>query len=355
VTRSRLLRRRLPAVFVAAVLVLTACRAPGSSWTDLAMPRPVPQGSTPNYFTRAAAPACAPSGFCALLGAVEKDGTDESYAMSWQDGRWAPMPATDVDETTSVSCASSTTCAAGRRDVVATYDGTAWTAVPGSVLFPGATAGGAIVVSCGAPDRCVALRGDRAAAWDGSVWTPSTGSLSEASTVACVGPSFCLAAGDRSGRAFRWNGSTWAETVRIPQPGDGVGIAAITCWAVDGCMIAGSRAELNPGGAPGDVIVSRPNSVRWNGTQFDTVITPVGIRSLSCVTSNRCVAILEDGPPQLLLLTAWEPLPLPPMGRGWATLSGVSCWDHTCVAAGSGTGAGPATVAVAYKYTFPAR
>jgi hypothetical protein len=348
---SRLLRRGLAAAVLVAVVATTSCRPPAAQWTNLAMPRPV-EGTVAITDVTARPPACAPSGFCLFTGSTLTEDVVDTYASSWQSGRWTALP--PGPNPTSVSCASATTCAVGSWSGVSVFDGTRWVGTREHLLFPGVATMFA-VVSCGAEDRCVALGGGRAASWNGTAWTPSPDRVEGATAVSCVGPTFCLAAGDPSGKAYRWDGTSWTETPPLPMPGPGTVVRAIACWAVDACLIA-AFVEQPEDGPPPPVILPPAASVSWDGSQFHRVQDmPLGVSSLSCLGPDRCVATTSDETARILDGTAWRIAELPPAGKTYPRLAGVSCAQNFCVVSGAASPVGPGEDAWALRWTFPRR
>jgi hypothetical protein len=113
--------------------------------------------------------SCTGPAFC-----VAADGNDRT--LQWNGTRWSfprPLNEPDVNDSFTVSCASSTFCLALGQlpSDVLTWDGRAWSRRPSSHFNPNAYA---LEVSCVTSAFCVAVDDEgEAAAWNGTQWGPA--------------------------------------------------------------------------------------------------------------------------------------------------------------------------------------
>ncbi len=112
----------------------------GTSWTSVSMPAP---SGSPSTILRSV--SCAGVGFCTAVGAYGANNLSQAFIESWNGSGWAIATGPTSSESqslTGVSCFSATTCSAvGETSaatgptpatLVANWNGTAWSMVPGT-------------------------------------------------------------------------------------------------------------------------------------------------------------------------------------------------------------------------------
>jgi hypothetical protein len=236
---------------------------------------------------------------------------------------------------TSVSCASSTSCATigttptyaiGSRNVqttgaVYTYDGAAWS----SPVPVDPAGGGPGAVSCPAVASCVAVfPGMDASTYQDGTWAYRTyiddSDLSENAgpVVSCPTTTFCAAVGF-AGDALTWNGTTWSTTVGVA-----AGLVSVSCPTATFCVaVTGS----------GDVV-----TYHGSGWSLPTKIdADWGLSSVSCATPTFCVAVDERVNVLTYDGTGWSTPASVGMSGGWP--GAVSCASPTFCAVTSKAGA----------------
>ena len=277
----------------------------GGVWTGVAAPQPGTIGGESTQDSYLESVVCLSTTSCEGVGNFQ-DGSSFGYGLidtlsgtSWS-ATSAPEPSnagTDGDShqqalLTSVSCPSSTSCAAvGEYDdtsgqvfpLMDTLSGGGWSAAPGTLPSnagddtDGHQYGALHSVSCPAPTNCVAVgefldtSGNDFGlieSWSGSAWTPSAApepanaatisglhSYPILANVSCPAANSCLAVGyySATGGTFpglieKWNGATWSGTAApVPStayPADSSGgqdgfLLGVACNSPVSCVIVG--------------------------------------------------------------------------------------------------------------------
>ncbi|MGH2872589.1 MAG: hypothetical protein ACRDL5_09040 [Solirubrobacteraceae bacterium] len=204
----------------------------------------------------------------------------------------AASAAGSVAVSMSVSCVSSSFCAAVDSNVDAlTYNGTSWSA-PGNidnsstdgVIDPFYTGDGDIVsaVSCVSASFCIAVDGDgNFMKYDGAFWSAPVDidPAEDLRSVSCVSTSFCVAVDDQD--ALTYNGTSWSTPSPFDSKGD---LNSVSCVSTSLCAAVDEY---------GDAFTSNGRS--WSKTGS----LPAGnaLDSVSCASASFCLAVgpnLED-------------------------------------------------------------
>jgi len=214
-------------------------------------------------------------------------------------------------------------------------------------------------VSCTSSTFCAAV-GSAAMIWNGSSWSsPKVIDPDEGlNGVSCASSSFCVAV-DTAGQAFTWNGQTWSGGDIDSSPGY-YGIMAVSCPSTSFCMAADdagnaikylgaygwqSPQSVDPYGGGFTAISCSSSSfcaaldahgqaLTFNGFSWSyrSQIDPNnGLTSISCTSSSFCMAVDYSGHAIEYVDGSWsQPTPIAPGGQG---LLGVSCSSSSnCVA-----------------------
>jgi hypothetical protein len=294
-------------------------------------------------------------------------------ADTWNGSTWtATNPTHRGQESTlsSVSCTNSSTCMAvgyyidGPQHTLAeTWNGSAWAAVatPNKISNQNNALNS---VSCTSPTDCVAVgyyfygssSGLNASvlalveSWNGSAWSivaaPTRSNSSTLNSVSCTSSIRCVAVGDywTTGSPLArtlvesWNGAAWT-VVASPNIATATWenyLYSVSCTSSTQCVAVGALWITN-----GVNNSSRTLVESWNGSKWSIIPSPnqgsfPELNSVSCVKSNRCVAVGD------LIETwngnAWSITPSPATG-----FQGVSCTRSTrCLAVGNAVETGPA-------------
>jgi hypothetical protein len=224
----------------------------GNSWRGSAPSAP----SSPYVYNELDTVSCPASNYCMLAGiyATSDNGYFHTLLENFDGAHWkittdaAPTPEQgSVDYINSVSCTSSTACAAvGDVATVAattTYHGFAevltgssWQVTNTGILATGA-ASGLNGVSCTSSTFCAAIGGDGPYNYD------TTG----------------------KGVYALWNGSTWSVHVLYPVSGDGSLFLGVQCLATNYCLAGGTEGPYAKASAHGDVAFYTGNPT-WTQT-----------------------------------------------------------------------------------------
>ena len=282
----------------------------GTGWTETQAPQPSNAGSGTDQELRLGASdcgellpcrpvSCPSANFCVAVGQYKDTaGYLQPVVETYANGSWTAAPgalpsdtATDSGPTNfpdgflfSVSCASTTSCAAVGRytntsgvsgPYLATLSGTTWSAEP-APLPSGAMGGGLTGVSCPSSGSCTAVGSyeDASSLANGlievlanGIWTPmrapepsNAGNDTDGDQsadlvqVSCAAVSACVAVGEFEDNAaalhaliVSWNGSTWTGT-QGPLPAgvttpDSVQLLAVSCGSVTTCTAVGTYSE----------------------------------------------------------------------------------------------------------------
>jgi hypothetical protein len=317
----------------------------GSSWSPMALPQPLPDGSM------FGALSCASTSACLAVGRALFAGT---LAMAWNGATWTLSRAGRLDELTGVWCARPGRCTAvggfisGSDEpapLTEAQSGTSWKLT----RFAGGRGIGTLNdVSCTRPDACLAVGGGSIqlvqgleARWDGRRWVRLQGPAISLAAISCVHGG-CLATGGFFVATW-WNGSHW-RLLHVPLPqftvnGD---LADVSCVTAARCVLIGTfdsepcclASEAGSGLAnPAQAIFPALVEI-WNGTKM-RLLTPAfqGMTSVSCVSASFCMAVSPDSAEFWTGGRAWRATRALP--GGFPGLVDVSCTSTTaCLAVG---------------------
>ncbi|HZZ95965.1 MAG TPA: hypothetical protein VFE19_03060, partial [Jatrophihabitantaceae bacterium] len=138
--------------------------------------------------------SCAPGQFCAAV-------DDAGRALTYRDGTWSTPSSlgTDIGAAAGVSCPSTTFCLAiTRRGAAIPFNGTSWGA-PVGIVGPPASQVGLISVSCVSSTYCAASGSRTSYVFDGATWGPgsylptTSKARYESVTLSCGAVHSCLA------------------------------------------------------------------------------------------------------------------------------------------------------------------
>jgi hypothetical protein len=240
--------------------------------------------------------------------------------VMYKSGTWSSSGHISLDVASgAVACVSESLCLAV-GDYAATYNGSSWSsAVP-------VGGGGLRSVSCASSSFCAAvdLHG-RALSYNGYSWSaPSEiDAQGHLNSISCPSASFCAAVGGYAhGSALTYNGTTWGTPVEVDAEG---GLVSVSCLSASFCMAV---AEQTPN------VHSRGYALTYNGSSWSTpsqIDPEVALRSVSCASEEFCVAV--GGHDAVTYKSgSWStPSQVDPEGF----LEGVSCTSSSfCVAVG---------------------
>ncbi|WP_460629783.1 hypothetical protein [Intrasporangium mesophilum] len=297
--------------------------------------------------TQVSSISCATASSCVV---VDRAGA----ANRWDGATWSGLEQTNATGLESVSCPSTTFCAAVGSGWAVTFNGAVWS-------DPTYSRGAGLSVSCPTAAFCTAIDGDYAATYDGTAWSepvladPSTGGLW---SVSCPSASFCAAISDR--RVSTYNGSSWSAPATIFPRVEGSMGAWISCASATSCaaVTQGGMASTwdgstwsapyqfgqTPAGPFAPTSLSCPSesfclagdgngyTMRFDGTTWAPgARVAVAVTSLSCASPTFCAAIDSMGRAATFDGVSWTAPSAPPQGR----LASVSCPAPSfCIAVG---------------------
>ena len=233
--------------------------------------------------------SCLSGKLCVAVGDYGSNSNlSRTLVESWNGTVWSVMPSPSLVRKQSalngVSCVSPTSCVAvgnyGSDTLVESWNGTAWTIVASPT--PGSY-GGLSGVSCSSAASCVAvgnysngtgsgssiLPRTLVESWNGTAWSVVPGpspSVAYLYGVSCVSAKSCQAVGDYATRnrlrqtlVESWNGTAWS-IVASPSPSTGY-LYGVSCVSARACKAVGEYAS-NQGRGTDALIES------WNGTAW---------------------------------------------------------------------------------------
>jgi hypothetical protein len=363
---------------VADVPVTLAERRRGSAWAIETTPSPTGATRTLGLlFGVGCTPGTSPTA-CLAVGSVTppepyEDGTP--LAEEWNGSVWSDLPtalsddrtraSADSVELSAASCSSPVRCVAvgtysagSTRALLAdTWDGSKWTPQP-MPAPPDATPYSQpnfFGVSCTSPAACTAVGAYANPSgsvplieqWNGAGWTPEPTSepAGYLNAVSCASASACLAVGTHfvptgngGSLAESWDGNEWTA---VPTPAGAI-LRGVSCVSPDDCTAVGDL-ENSAGTVPVQALAAH-----WDGTTWTVENTPTlpasSLRSVSCISSDMCIAVGEDlAQPLRPLAERWDgnswtaQSTAPPPNPGLTpSLYGVSCTSTmTCLAIGN--------------------
>lgn len=327
----------------------------GSTWSVGTVPPPAAAGVEYASLTGV---SCATLSSCVAAGEYST-ATEEGvpYSEVWNGTTWSPQmmqisPAAGQNPDPTVSCTSSTACAAllggpgNGGGLVEEWNGASWSAQSiVSLPEPPQLSG----LSCASTVSCMLVGTNNdsdtssplAEVRQPSGWSlaPSPLTASDRSSldaVSCTSRSACTAVGSPSHGGViveRWNGRDW-RLQSAPSP-PGAAVKAVSCASATACMLVGFQDT--------GMLTERWNGRTWS---LDTIGSPdsVGLNAVSCTSASACIAVggASGGGDvgNAALAERWN-------GRAWssesvprpksdATLTGISCRSpHRCVAVGT--------------------
>jgi hypothetical protein len=366
-----------------------AAELSGGTWTATSLPSPA-GGSSPVPQST----SCVGTGFCLSVGSYDSAGGQGPLAETLSGTTWTasalPLPsAVPVASLTALSCLSTSACVAvgnaygadhAQVPFAETLSGTTWSTadlpLPAQSVANGDTRPLLQGVSCASASSCVAVGYDPGPAlsehplaevMSGGTWKaerlPLPGGLRNQSAslsgITCVSPASCVAVGVVGSEADALietlTGGTWVATALSPPDGDPrIWLSSVSCSSASACVAVGAYWGSNPG-------FSRPvaATLTAKGWHAEKLAVPPGARStvaftvpmlqsVSCVSSNSCVAVgfyprsFDDTAPlvESLTNTRWRATTASaPDGANWTLLWGLSCAAQgSCTAVGEDDG-----------------
>ncbi len=284
--------------------------------------------------------SCASSTFCAAIGGYSSGRT---FSEVWRGTGWQLVPS-PVTGLTDISCPSAAFCLAIGPGGAQTWNGKAWQAL----RQPPA----AVAVSCVSSKFCLTVDGGTNSLtitheWNGTSWLTRTatftcppfhgGCATELTQVTCVSTMFCMTIGRIGSNtpqtiAAEWNGSAWTQESTPTIATHSSGLDSVSCTAASFCM------------AVGDTPQGQATMMIWDGTSWQ-VQTPseASPTAVTCTSDTTCVAASSTGI-ESWLAGVWQPFaPVAIPGGTTITLSGLSCSgspvSHCMMAGDYGTSA----------------
>jgi hypothetical protein len=299
-----------------AILFLPVALASASLWSIVPSANPGSNSTSSQLFGI----SCSSPVACMAVGESDySNGAVRSLAEWWNGRTWTLLPRLRSGPTaslTSVSCVEPGFCtvvglgAEGGSSLFASWNGLSWTSIPVTI------AGLINAISCVSLTDCTAAgqtrQGDRTATfvemWRDGRWSSvesSSGASASDNTflsgVSCISSSFCLAIGGVGPNITRaptktlaevWNGRAW-KLLESPNEEPSVfsnNLESVSCASRRYCIAVGSVSSQGK-----ELTLSE----RWNGSSFSLLASPSrstnryvsALRSVSCFSSRRCVAV----------------------------------------------------------------
>ena len=314
-------------------------------WRTAALPPP--DGAESDSL---AAVSCTSARFCEAVGSRWSStplpggiagGQHNPLAQGWDGHRWqlqqvpAPSGAATVD-LYGVSCATSTDCmAVGSASFSSApafipltehWDGERWTILP-TPFFEGTAHAELFGISCPAVRMCVAVgydnNGDEQLIltefWDGNRWTivpaaaiPAQGTDPNLLSVSCTSPRDCMAGGGYTGPtdpapstrsyalAEQWDGTQWTGR-DVPDPTQPFGptredsLRSVSCTTANRCIAVGDYFTADAGGYPNPGLIEIWDGQVWKvqppAEAPGAVHSLEALKGVSCVTETDCTAV----------------------------------------------------------------
>ncbi|MGI8665828.1 MAG: hypothetical protein ACR2N4_07345 [Jatrophihabitans sp.] len=159
--------------------------------------------------------SCASASRCVAAGTVRSEDQFRSVLLVRNGTSWTPDQTVDPNVmVTALSCLAPGFCLAVLDSGhVLGYDGTSWTAQPGSGI-------GATSLSCATMSFCVASRGGGYWVFNGSSWTTLSAIRTgiQFSPISCPALNYCMTT-DSSGYRWVFDGTAWSPNTRVRYPG----------------------------------------------------------------------------------------------------------------------------------------
>lgn len=284
--------------------VTLAERFDGSSWTI----EPTPDGEGTSALTGV---SCTADGACTAVGGYAYQvgvmpPVRGPITATWNGSAWSALPAPASGPLAAVSCISAVDCTAVGGSGSVRWNGAMWAAHTGSDPT-GALHG----VSCAIPTICAAVGADTAAGstlaegWDGVGWTtqptPNRVGADTLNGVSCASATRCTAVGAGDGTLVQvWDGTSWT-TQLSPNPGDATAGSAelngASCTAGTACVAVGGYTDAAGVALPlietflgpaATVTVSlSPASITADGASHTTAVATVTDADLDAVAGDH--------------------------------------------------------------------
>lgn len=295
----------------------------GSMWKVLSTPNPTP--GPPDTLNGALnSVSCISSTACIAVG-FDRHGT---LAENWNGTQWKVEPTPQLGRSEvaplglkSISCTSATACSAvgyvenpstlRQHPLAERWNGTTWS-MQATPTSPGGILDALTSVSCVSSTRCAAVgaytRNDGeftlTAIWNGRLWNiqptraPSGTPDGPLTDVSCASATSCVAVGLGSdihgtyGKVEAWNGTVWRFVPSPDIPGANVAFSGVSCISPQACTVVGYEANTS-----GEA--TRTFALQWNGkhwAQQRTISPSKGsagsyLRGVSCTSSTACTTI----------------------------------------------------------------
>ncbi|HZZ97606.1 MAG TPA: hypothetical protein VFE19_11335 [Jatrophihabitantaceae bacterium] len=167
--------------------------------------------------------------------------------------------------------------------------------------------GGYFSISCSSRSFCLAggANGD-VREWDGQRWRQQTVLANDNSPIAdmqCISSTFCAAAVDSREGGYRpatFDGTRWTEADFV----EGVGAGDISCVSSQMCMLISNEGQYQ-----------RWNGSRWTPARKLDRSIQVGHGTVSCATARRCIAVIGEGEVFGYNGSSWRASLSDPIGR----------------------------------------
>jgi hypothetical protein len=213
--------------------------------------------------------SCPTTTFCV---AVDQGGA----ALTWRNGGWTTTASVDTSALRDVACAAASFCVATDVDGRSlTYDGTSW-GPPVAIGFPPSS------ISCPTTTFCAAQSVPSFSTFDGTTWAtptsiPTRGGLS--ASVSCTSATFCMSVGNGTAT---YDGHAWHPLTSADQQ-------IVSCSSSARCAAVGGDDGFNyADGAWSDTSIDL-------GSLVETSFPVVELTGVSCSPSGACEAIDRDG------------------------------------------------------------
>jgi hypothetical protein len=216
------------------------------------------------------------------------------------------QPAGGLD---SVSCATATFCAAiDSYGNVASFSGTAWSALQPTEPLPAGTAAGmATAISCPKPTFCAAVdSGGSASTMTSGTWSAATQTGLEGTAISCASTTSCVAVGGLY--AASYTGTGWSAPVQVSTQGP---LVSVSCPSWSMCVAVTS----------GGFSYTLSDGTWSSGSSFDANADVVAV---SCHSVAMCAAVDLSGDASVYNGMAWS-APVSVVGSASASLVGVAC------------------------------
>jgi len=283
--------------------------------------------------------SCVSTTFCAAVEQVGLNGNVLTYnGVTWS----APTPIDSGNQLNSISCTSSSFCVAVDNvgNAFTTTDGSTWSAptlIDGAHIGTGSDINPRALTSVSCTTNggllCVAVDNNgNAVTYDGTTWSLPTSTPSDGlNSVSCTSITFCAAVG--AGDAVTYDGTTWSLSQQYsgtawitPATFNGGG-TSVSCTSATFCVEVGSSGHSYT-----------YSSLGWTANPGNLIDSGHALTSVSCTTNPIlfCVAVDDNG--SVVTTTDGSTWNTPAAIDGGNYLTSVSCTSATSCATTDSTG-----------------